>query len=181
MRSSHIGRGPGLIDEDEALGIEIELHLEPGLAALRDVRPILFAGVCGLFFSRDGVAGEEAANRAVAEDEALALKRAPRSSWIAMSGVASRTARIVSLCASIRPDLRSPLVGRARASPCSRSSARQRLTLAALTPNRSPTARCDSPRAAAASTRTRRSNERDVGMSAGPHPADSLNQNRADS
>ena len=30
------------------------------------------------------------------------------------------------------------------------------------------------------STRTRRSNERDVGMSAGLHPADSLNQNRAD-
>ena len=49
MRSSHIGRGPGLIDEDKALGIEIELRLEPGLAALQDVRPILFAGVCGLF------------------------------------------------------------------------------------------------------------------------------------
>ena len=49
MRSSHIGRGPGLIDEHKALGIEIELRLEPGLAALQDVRPILFAGVCGFF------------------------------------------------------------------------------------------------------------------------------------
>jgi len=49
VRSGHVGRGPGLIDEDETLGIEIELRLEPGLAALQDVRPILFAGVRGLF------------------------------------------------------------------------------------------------------------------------------------
>ncbi len=49
MGSSHFGRGPGLIDEDEMLGIEIELLLEPGLAALQDVRAILFAGVRGLF------------------------------------------------------------------------------------------------------------------------------------
>ena len=32
-----------------ALGIEIELLLEPGLAALQDIRPILLAGVRGLF------------------------------------------------------------------------------------------------------------------------------------
>lgn len=31
---------------------------------------------CAVFFARDGVAGEEAADRAVAEDEALLLKRA---------------------------------------------------------------------------------------------------------
>ena len=49
VRSGHVGRGPGLIDEDETLGIEIELLLEPGLAALQDVRPIPFAGVRGLF------------------------------------------------------------------------------------------------------------------------------------
>jgi len=49
VRSGHAGRGPGLIDEDETLGIKIELLLEPGLAALPDVRPILFAGVRGLF------------------------------------------------------------------------------------------------------------------------------------
>jgi hypothetical protein len=47
--SGHAGRGPGLIDEDETLGIEIELLLEPGLAAPQDVRPILFAGVRRLF------------------------------------------------------------------------------------------------------------------------------------
>ena len=35
--------------EDEMLGIEIELLLEPDLAAPQDVRPILFAGVRSLF------------------------------------------------------------------------------------------------------------------------------------
>ena len=49
VRARHVGRSPGLIDEDKTLGIEIELLLEPGLAALQDVRPILFAGVRGLF------------------------------------------------------------------------------------------------------------------------------------
>ena len=46
----HIGRGPGLVDEDEALGIEIELAVEPVLAPLQDVRAILLARVRGLFF-----------------------------------------------------------------------------------------------------------------------------------
>jgi hypothetical protein len=50
VRSGHAGRGPGLIDKDETLGIGIELLLEPGLAAaLQDIRPILLAGVRGLF------------------------------------------------------------------------------------------------------------------------------------
>jgi hypothetical protein len=45
------------------------------------------------------------------------------------------------------------------ASPCARSRARHQLTLAALTPNRSPTPRCVIPAATAAKTRTRRSSE----------------------
>jgi hypothetical protein len=45
----HVGRGPGLIDEDEAFRVEIELSLEPVLAPLHDVRSILLAGVRGLF------------------------------------------------------------------------------------------------------------------------------------
>ena len=40
---------------------------------------------------------------------------------------------IMFLCVSTRPDRRSPPIERARASPCSRSSIRHRLTLAALT------------------------------------------------
>ena len=57
-----------------------------------------------------------------------------------------------------------------RASPCSRSRARHRLTLAALTPNRSPAARWVSPPATAAKTRTRRSSESAVDMPASLQP-----------
>jgi hypothetical protein len=49
MAARHVGRGPSLIDEDEPLGIEIQLSLEPILASLYDVRTILLACVRGLF------------------------------------------------------------------------------------------------------------------------------------
>ena len=49
MRARHVGGGPGFVDEDEPLRIEIELALKPGLAPLQDIRPVLFAGVRGLF------------------------------------------------------------------------------------------------------------------------------------
>jgi hypothetical protein len=45
----HLGRGAGLVDEDQPLGIEIGLRLEPGPAAAGYVRPLLLAGVCGFF------------------------------------------------------------------------------------------------------------------------------------
>ena len=45
----HVGGRPGLINEDELLGIKIELVLEPGQAPLQDVRAVLFAGVRRLF------------------------------------------------------------------------------------------------------------------------------------
>jgi hypothetical protein len=51
---------------------------------------------------------------------------------------------------------------------------RYRLTLAALTPKRSPAARCDRPAATAAKTLTRRSTERAVAISAGLRPGGKL-------
>ena len=47
---SHVGRSPGLVDEDQAFGIEVELAFEPGLAPLQDVGAVLFGGMRGLFF-----------------------------------------------------------------------------------------------------------------------------------
>lgn len=41
----HVGRGPGLTDEDEVLRIEIELAFEPGVASLQDVGTFLFGGM----------------------------------------------------------------------------------------------------------------------------------------
>ena len=34
MAAGHVRRGPGLVDEDEALGIKVELPFEPLLALL---------------------------------------------------------------------------------------------------------------------------------------------------
>ena len=45
----HVGLRPGLVDEDQALGIEVGLGVEPGLPPLQDVGAILLAGVRGLF------------------------------------------------------------------------------------------------------------------------------------
>ena len=48
-QAGHLGRGAGLIDEDELLGIKIGLSVEPGLAAGDDIRPLLLGGVRGFF------------------------------------------------------------------------------------------------------------------------------------
>lgn len=49
MAAGHVGGGPGFVDEDEPVRVEIELRLEPGLALLQDVRPVLLGRVGGLF------------------------------------------------------------------------------------------------------------------------------------
>ena len=67
MATRHVGRCPGLVDEDQPLGIEIELPLEPLLATLQDVGAFLFGGVCGRFFTRDPVTIEEPPQRTDAD------------------------------------------------------------------------------------------------------------------
>jgi hypothetical protein len=49
VRPGHVRRCPGLVDEDEALRVEVELALEPGFAPLQDVRTILLRGMGRLF------------------------------------------------------------------------------------------------------------------------------------
>lgn len=49
MPAGHVGRGPGFVDEDQRVGIEVELSLEPFLATLQDVGAVLLARVAGLF------------------------------------------------------------------------------------------------------------------------------------
>ena len=49
MAAGHVRRGPGLVDEDKACRVEIELPLEPLLALLQDVGTILLDSVRGLF------------------------------------------------------------------------------------------------------------------------------------
>ena len=48
-QAGHLGRGAGLVDEDEPLGIKLGLGVEPGLAAKGDIRPLLLGGARGFF------------------------------------------------------------------------------------------------------------------------------------
>jgi len=45
----HLGRGSGFVDEDQVLGIELRLGVEPSLAPGGDVGPLLLAGVRRFF------------------------------------------------------------------------------------------------------------------------------------
>ena len=51
VAARHVGGGPGLVDEDQLLRIEIELAFEPDLATLQDVGALLLGRVRGLFLS----------------------------------------------------------------------------------------------------------------------------------
>jgi hypothetical protein len=47
--AEHVRVGPGLINEHQAIGVEVELALEPGPAPAQDVGPVLLGGVERLF------------------------------------------------------------------------------------------------------------------------------------
>lgn len=49
MTAGHVGGGPCLVDEDEALGIKVELPFEPLLALLEDIGPVLLDSMASLF------------------------------------------------------------------------------------------------------------------------------------
>ena len=49
MAAGHVGGGPRLVDEDEALGFQVELAVEPVLTLPQDVGAILLNRVPGLF------------------------------------------------------------------------------------------------------------------------------------
>jgi hypothetical protein len=49
MAAGHVGGGPSLVDEDEALGFEVDLAIEPVLALSQDVGTVLLDRVPGLF------------------------------------------------------------------------------------------------------------------------------------
>ena len=51
MPASHVGGRPGFVDEDEALGIEVELALEPLPSPVQDIGTVLLSRVAGLFYA----------------------------------------------------------------------------------------------------------------------------------
>lgn len=48
-QAGHLGGRSGLVDEDQVLGIEVRLRVEPRPAPRGDVGPLLLAGVRGFF------------------------------------------------------------------------------------------------------------------------------------
>ncbi len=49
MAAGHVGGGPGLVDKDEAIRVQIELAIEPVLALFQDIGAVLLDGVASLF------------------------------------------------------------------------------------------------------------------------------------
>jgi hypothetical protein len=49
VRARHVGLGPGLIDEDQALGINAPLMTSPAGALASDVGPFLLGGAQSFF------------------------------------------------------------------------------------------------------------------------------------
>jgi len=49
VAAGHVGGGPGLVDKDETLGLEIDLTVEPVPALPQDVGTVLLDRVPGLF------------------------------------------------------------------------------------------------------------------------------------
>ena len=49
VAAGHVGGGPGLVDENQAFRFQIELAIEPVVALLQDVGPILLDGMPSLF------------------------------------------------------------------------------------------------------------------------------------
>ncbi len=51
VAARHVGRCPGLVDEHQPLGIEVELAIEPSLALAQDVGTVLLNRVPDLFYA----------------------------------------------------------------------------------------------------------------------------------
>jgi hypothetical protein len=49
VTAGHVGGGPGLVDEDEAFGLEVDLAVEPMPALSQNVGAVLLDRVPGLF------------------------------------------------------------------------------------------------------------------------------------
>jgi hypothetical protein len=111
------------------------LALEPGLAPLANIRPVLLGGMRRLFLRVIWCRRQK-------RQSALTLTRAPCSAKRAfnsgkvMSGTSASAAWISSAWASVRYESRSPPCGFGRASPPARRIPCQRIALDALTPNR---------------------------------------------
>ena len=93
IEARHLGTGASLVDEDQALRVEIKLAFEPGLPTPQNVGTVLLRRMRGLFLS---VIFRRAKKRHSVET-ATATPRSARSAWSSasvMSGFAATAPRI---------------------------------------------------------------------------------------
>jgi hypothetical protein len=121
------------VNKDKPLWVEIELALEPVLAVFQDIGTLLLLRVGGLFLTDIRCRLKKRHSVEIATETPRSAKT-PRISFNVMSGFSATRARIAPPCASMRADRRSPPSAFGRACPSSRSRARHRIALAALTP-----------------------------------------------
>src|SRR3954463_1787483 len=131
----HVGRSPGLIDEHQPLGIKVELALEPGLAPLADIRPVLLGGMRGLFLRVILCRRQKRQSALTLTCAPCSAKRAFNSGRV-ISGTSAKAAWISSAWASVRRGSGPPPGGWGGAPPPARRIPCQRMALDALTPNR---------------------------------------------
>ena len=134
----HVGRGPGLVDEDEPFRIEIELALEPGFAPRLYVRAVLLARMGGLFLNVRPQRSRNVHSVARLAFTPRSASSRSRSSLIVKSGVASINPEQDSRDADRACERRGCPCLRAVRSPVSRARRTQTIAVASPTPKRLP-------------------------------------------
>src|SRR5919106_4475325 len=153
----HVGRGPGLVDEHQALRAQVRLPLTPSEPRGGNVRAILLGGMLRLFFR---VSPAAARNRPI-PDRLAAIPSAAsrrRSSAIVRSGSAATRACTRSACAAsvdrFQPPTRSACTVPRWCQRCISLT-----TKLMLTSNLAAVARRDAPPSTQRTTRSRKSTE----------------------
>src|ERR687893_1794372 len=162
IAARHVRGGPGLVDEDQAVGVERRLAADEHAPGLGYVRAILLGRVQGLFLS---VRLWALRNRytvlspTVIPEAASAL----RISCRLKSGCWATSCRTRAPCSRNR-ERRSPPIARGRTWPSARQRCAQRMALLMLISNRVAAARAPPPSAMKPITRSLRSCEYGAGI-----------------
>ncbi len=154
-QAGHLGGETSLVDEDEALRIEIELCLEPVPAPLQDVGALLLQCMGGLFLNVQPCDRSQELSALCPMTTDRSADRRAIISCSVMSRRSSINPTMKLSCLSRREARRRPCI-RAVVSP-SRARAIQRIAVEIPTPNRAAACRADAPSVEARKTRPRRS------------------------
>src|SRR6185369_8167613 len=160
----HVRGGPGLVDEDQALGVESGLTTDEHTSGLGDIRAVLLGRVQGLFLS---VSLWAPRNRCTVLSPTVIPHAAASALRISCRVKSGCRATNCSTRARYSPnrERRSPPIARGRAWPSARERCAQRVALLTLTSNRAAADRTLPPSAIKPMTRSLKSCEYGAGIS----------------